>query len=149
MNARWLLSLALPALCGCATDPLVGRWTASTTRNGITLSTSLTLGADNSVSVTDTGMGACTGTRRYTGLTWGVSRTSAAATLTFAGVSDCSGSITCTQGGSTVTLGCPTPPAPRMTSACGFAVSADGNTLTLSDCSGQGGSAATYTRASL
>ena len=133
-------------LCGCASNPLVGRWTASTPSGTFMLATTLALADDDTMTVTDTGTGACTGSRTYTGLHWSSSQEASAMTLTFSGVATCAGMIACSSAGTTVNIGCPADTS-QMTGACGYAFSSDTNSLTLSNCSGSAGSSTVYTRA--
>ena len=133
-------------LCGCAANPLVGRWTAATPSGAYTLATTLAFADDNTMTVTDAGTGTCSGSRMYSGLRWSSSQASAAMTVTFSGGATCSGMIVCTSMGSTVNIGCPTDTS-QMTGACGYSLSQDMNALTLSNCSGSTGSSTTYTRA--
>ena len=143
-RVRFTVFVTLVAsLVSCAGDPLPGTWTASTTTGTITLATTLVLNADGTVRVTDAGRGTCTGSRTYTGLTWSSSPT----VLAFAGVAACTGAVTCVVGTMNSVVGCPASPSAAMTSACGYALSADGNTLTLSNCSGSAGTSTAYVRA--
>lgn len=142
MRRHRLTLLVFSLFCACASDPLPGRWTASTTTGAITLSTTLTLHADGTLAVTDTGRGSCTGTRTYTGLTW----SSSATIVAFAGTPACTGSIVCTSGTTTAMLNCPAAPSFSMAGACAYTLGSDNNTLTLRDCSGNAGTATTYTR---
>jgi hypothetical protein len=133
-------------LSGCAANPLVGHWTAMTPSSTYTLATTLVLADDNTMTVTDTGTRDCTGMRTITGLRWSSSHTESAMTVTFSGAPVCSGMIVCTTMGTTTNIDCPMDTS-QMTGACGYALSSDMNTLTLSNCSGTSGPATVYTRA--
>lgn len=123
---------------GCGGGQLVGRWTASNTSGGSTITSTLTLNGDGSMTSTVSGAGNCTGTLSYTGRTW----TAAATTITISGTQACSGTFTCTDGSS---IQCATV---STTVACEYALGANAMNLTLSNCALAPNSAVTFARAS-
>ena len=127
-----LAALTIPA-AGCAGNPLTGDWQVTITAGaGLTETLTLHLGGDGAASYTQAGSGSCMGTVTNSGFTW----TSTATTLTVSGTATCTGMVTCTVLGTDHTAAdCSASSSSPSAGACTYALSADNNTLTISNCS--------------
>ncbi len=138
-----LIVVALSVLWGCGPSPIVGRWTRSASTTGSDLTAVEAFNADGSATITLSGAGACTGTIAFTGLTW----TADATSIVFSGRGACAGTVNCVISGTNVVIDCAHAPNGPQEGACDYTLSADGNSLTISNCTGSLGGSTTYSRA--
>lgn len=143
--ARLLVPIVAVLFCtpGCGPAPIVGRWTRTATTGGAVLTTVEAFDADGSATITLSGAGGCTGSITYTGLTW----TTDATSIVFAGHGACAGTVNCVISGASVIVDCVHAPNGPQDGACDYALSTDGNSLTISNCTGSLGGSTTYSRA--
>jgi hypothetical protein len=128
-SRSWLACAALTLVgagCGGSTNPLDGTWQTASTFLSCTGTRAYTLNGDGSLVVTETGGGACSGAWTTTGLAWAATSTE----ITFSGTGTCTGTV------SYGSLGLTCSSSTSYTGACAYALSANDDTLTLSQCSG-------------
>jgi hypothetical protein len=143
-TARLLVPAMMILSCGsgCA-SPIAGRWTRTASAGGAQLTSVEEFDASGAAVITLTGNSGCTGTIEYAGLTW----TATATQIIFAGHAACSGTVNCSIAGTAVVIDCVHAPNGPQDGACDYSLSADQNSLTISNCSGTFGGSTTYTRA--
>jgi hypothetical protein len=131
---------------GCGEESLPGTWNSTvTTSQGYTFNEVLVLNSGGTGSITLTAAGSCTGSQNTTGLTWDASGNS----ITFAGATRCTGTVTCTPSGETtpVIVECTTIAPYYLVGSCNYSLTNSNNTLTLSNCTSAPMAAATFNRA--
>jgi hypothetical protein len=141
VHTRGLLATAALAVVGtgCNNNPLVGNWATAGTFGTLTVTETVDVSGDGTLSVKVSGMSAsCSGAWTTTGYTWAATATE----ITLSGKPACTGSITCgalslsCSGGMNTALS---------TGSCTYALSNNDDTLALTACTGI--SNGTFTRA--
>lgn len=125
---------------GGSSNPLVGEWTRAVTSGTTTITETIHVNSDGSLSYTLTGSSSgCSGSQTYTGFTWAATSSS----VTVSGTAACSGTITC----GTVSVACSTTASGVSNGSCTYSLIANDDTLTLSQCTSKTNDGA-YTRGS-
>jgi hypothetical protein len=128
-DTRLLVPVVLAAVgVGCSSNPLDGTWTTANTVLTVTLTETIEVNGDGTLTVSDTASSAsCSGSWTTTGYAWAAT----ASSITFSGTPTCTGSITCgplslsCAGNQGLTAG-----------SCTYALSNANDTLALTACSG-------------
>jgi hypothetical protein len=137
------VALAMVSLLGAAcsssgsSNPLVGTWSSASTTGATTVTETVDIHGDGSLSVTQTAQGAsCTGSVTSTGFSW----SSTATTVSVTGSASCTGSITC----GAISFDCADAAHSLTSGTCTYALSDGNDTFALTGCTGI--SDATFTR---
>lgn len=142
-EARWWVrargALGCAAIAGlgmgCSTNPLVGTWSTAFTVGSSTLTDTLDLSSDGTLSVAiSNGSPSCSGAWDVAGLTWTATAASGAdsGTIAVSGTPDCTGSITC----GAVSVSCAEENLEFKAGSCTYTLSSDDDTLALTACTG-------------
>jgi hypothetical protein len=131
------LGAAASGGCSHGTSPLDGNWVFDeVSSSGVMITVLYAFKSDGTFKYSVLAYPGCTGSLSYTGLTWSATSTQ----ISLSGTNACSGSITCTSSGNVQNATCADFGNGLPTGAeATYELSADGNTLTLTDVMGDGG----------
>src|ERR1700761_1236928 len=136
MSKKQILLVMSAALAtsgiGCSSgssSPLVGTWSTAATVAGFTVTETLVVNGDQTLSATTTANStSCSGSWTATGYAWAAT----ASSVTFSGTPTCTGSITCGN----VSVSCSGNDQAFKDGSCTYALSNNDDTLALTGCSG-------------